>query len=217
MGARAPCVNSLCRSQGTSKIIVDIETTGLSPKNDRIVSIAAVMTPHHTTEVPVFSKLVNPKRPVPERATAIHGLTDEALSNEPDWSVVGAEFWSWVFDHSRRSGVVILVGHNIDQFDMPFILSESARHRRSMPKHTCEVLVMDTLLMSRNIFPKQVLASKKQCKIHEHLFSELPADQHTALGDVVALKRIFEHDAFRGYIENDENSGVARRYTYNLC
>jgi DNA polymerase-3 subunit epsilon len=211
------CIKSLCRSPSASKIIVDIETTGLSPQNDRIVSIAAALTPETQSSLPnIFSKLVNPNRSVPARAVAVHGLTDAALCRQPDWSVIGAEFWSWVFGHNTDPDPVILVGHNIDQFDMPFILAESARFQEYMPKRNRDIVVMDTLLMSRKIFPRKILASKKQCNIHEHLFDEQPDHQHTALGDVMALKRIFEHIKFRKYIETDANAGVVRRYNYKL-
>ena len=204
---------------GRSRIVLDIETTGFSPKTDRIVSIAAAVTsaePMASSSPPIFSRLVNPNRHIPSRATMVHGITDEQVSTEPDWSVVGAQFWAWVFGHCAGHQPAVLVGHNIAKFDMPFILAETVRFRSCMPKKRRDIHVVDTLLISREMFPKQVLASKKQCDVHEYLFGVQPAHQHTALGDVMALKRIFEHEKFQTHVSNAENGGVACVFNYSL-
>ena len=205
------------------RIVLDIETTGFSPKTDRIVSIAAAVTPTEAAMAapPVFSRLVRPGRQIPPRATAVHGITNAQVEREPNWSAVGAEFWSWVFAHCPGHQPVVLVGHNIVQFDMPFILAESARYRAQMPKHQCGISLVDTLLISRemfpkNMYPKEVLASKKQCDVHQHLFGEQPDAQHTAMGDVLALKRIFEHAQFQAYVDSREDGAVAGRFNYKI-
>lgn len=61
---------------------IDTETTGVKPGTDRCVQIAVV---RFEGGVPVGSAqdFVNPGIPIPEAATAIHGITDVAVKDAP--------------------------------------------------------------------------------------------------------------------------------------
>ncbi|MCZ9336229.1 exonuclease domain-containing protein, partial [Streptomyces sp. TRM76130] len=63
----------------------DTETTGVDVENDRIVSAAVVVQDAPGLRPRVSRWLVNPGVPVPEAATAVHGLTDERLRREGRW------------------------------------------------------------------------------------------------------------------------------------
>lgn len=63
--------------------IVDVETTGFSPRNDSIVEIACVAV-DGSRVVGHWSTLVNPGRPIPAEATAIHGITDAMVAAAPE-------------------------------------------------------------------------------------------------------------------------------------
>ena len=210
------------------RIIIDIETTGLSPKRDKMVSIAAVvsrpaaidgsvsdqsdsLTQGSTEDTAMFSSFINPGMHIPEKSSEIHGVTDDMVNDCGDWSVVGPKFWRWAFKYGGNP--CVFVGHNIHRFDMPFILRETSTIREFLPKYQGEVHVMDTLPISRTLFPHSVLASKKQSEIHKHLFGTEPEGQHSAAGDVIALKRIFEHEKYQ--LQALSPKWVCATYSFN--
>jgi DNA polymerase III epsilon subunit-like protein len=63
--------------------VIDVETTGFSPRTDRIVEIACVAVDGFRV-VDRWSTLVNPGIPVPAEATAIHGITDGMVAAAPE-------------------------------------------------------------------------------------------------------------------------------------
>jgi DNA polymerase-3 subunit epsilon len=185
-------------------IIFDLETTGLHRINDRIVSIAAYDL--RTDEV--FYEEVNPLRPCPVAASKVHGLTDDVLRKKPIWAVVGPRFWRWVLERQPHGAPLCLVGHNAKAFDVPVLSNELAR-LSDLPPARGPLYVVDTLLICREIFPKEILASKNQPAVYRHLFQEDPGDQHNALGDVTALARIAREPVLRRRLETP---AIAFRY-----
>ena len=59
---------------------IDLETTGFSPSDDRIVEIGAIRV-RNGRPVKRYSQLINPQRPLPEEITRLNGLTDADLRN----------------------------------------------------------------------------------------------------------------------------------------
>ena len=60
----------------------DLETTGVNVATDRIVEIAILKVfPNGNKESHTWR--VNPEMPIPEASSAIHGITDEMVANEP--------------------------------------------------------------------------------------------------------------------------------------
>lgn len=94
-------------------VVFDLETTGTNPNTDAIIEISALRVVNHQV-TDTFSKLVNPKRPIPYYATAVNGITNEMVSGEPELKEVLPGFLSFIENS-------ILVGHNIHTFDMKFI------------------------------------------------------------------------------------------------
>ena len=66
---------------------IDLETTGLDPRRDRIVSLAAVKFVGDDV-VPALVTLVNPGQPIPASATTIHGIDDAMVADAPDEATV---------------------------------------------------------------------------------------------------------------------------------
>ena len=65
-----------------TEIILDTETTGLSPSTDKIIEIACVETKDLIPTEKVFYKLINPGREVSAEAFKIHGYKYEMLKKE---------------------------------------------------------------------------------------------------------------------------------------
>ena len=62
--------------------VFDVETTGMSPANDRIVELAAIRVEADGT-LQRFQTLIHPGRPIPAAATAVHHISDEMVSTAP--------------------------------------------------------------------------------------------------------------------------------------
>lgn len=99
-------------------VVFDLETTGLSSKNDRIIEIAAIKFSledgYQMVEKGVYHQYINPGRPLEQAIIDLTGITDEQLSGEPTEEQVLADIVKF-FDGC------ILSGYNIDTFDMKFM------------------------------------------------------------------------------------------------
>lgn len=100
-------------------VVFDIESTGTSPRKDRIVELAAVKV---TVEGEEISKcwLLNPTVHIPEETTAIHGISDDDVKDCPTFAERAAE----IFEFFRDAD---LSGYNADRFDIPCLEEEFAR------------------------------------------------------------------------------------------
>ena len=99
--------------------ILDVETTGFSPKyGDKIIEIAIITVDCNGNEIDRYETLINPRRDV--GATHIHGITASMLKNAPTMDMIIGD----IFYHLRNKTIV---GHNIE-FDLRFINHELERH-----------------------------------------------------------------------------------------
>jgi len=100
--------------------VLDLETTGLDVRRDRVVQIGAIaMLGARILEAPRIEQLVNPGMPMPAVAERIHGIGDAALADAPDFAAVYPAL------HEMLAGRVV-VGHNI-AFDLAVLRHEAAR------------------------------------------------------------------------------------------
>lgn len=103
--------------------IIDFETTGLSPTNDRVIEVGLIKADLDGRPVAFFQTFVNPEGPV--GATHIHGITDEDVANAPTFGEISEEL-------IRRLQTHAIVGHNL-RFDMSFLDNELARAGFNIP------------------------------------------------------------------------------------
>ena len=120
--------------EGQRVLAFDLETTGVSTNNDRIVQVALVGAKADGSTVH-YDVLVNPQRPIPMGASRVHGIFDSNVRGEP----VFKHYASELFD--LMDGAVI-VGHNARKFDMPLLDNEYYRCGMVPPK---PLVVLDTL------------------------------------------------------------------------
>lgn len=100
-------------------VVFDIESTGTSPRKDRIIELAAVkVMPDGSEESRCW--LMNPTVHIPEETTQIHGIGDEDVKNCPTFADKAAEIFAF-FEGADLSG------YNADRFDIPCIEEEFAR------------------------------------------------------------------------------------------
>lgn len=98
--------------------VFDVETTGMSARNHRIVEIAAIHIEKDGT-MSRYESLVNPGCLIPDRAMNIHHITNEMVADAPNFRQVGFEFIEFV-DKST------LVAHNA-RFDLSFLQESLVR------------------------------------------------------------------------------------------
>lgn len=164
-------------------IAFDLETTGTVAGVDQIVEIGAVRYRNYQPEG-TYSTLVNPRKSMPEGATAVNGITDDMLVGKPFIEDLLESF-------TEFCGDLPIVAHNAP-FDCQFLKSDILKHEIPGPRG----IVLDTLPISRKVFPG--LANYKLGTLIQHL--DLPAGQfHRAEEDasycgnlfIEILKKIF--------------------------
>ncbi len=97
----------------------DLETTGINITNDRVVEISILKVfPNGSEESKTW--LVNPEMPIPAEVSAIHGITDERVANEPTFKELAKEIHTMVKDSD-------LAGFNSNRFDIPLLAEEMLR------------------------------------------------------------------------------------------
>jgi len=156
-------------------IYYDTETTGLSPVNDRIIEIAA-FDPVQNRQ---YTELVNPQIPISEESIAICNITNEMVQDASTFEVVGKKFLEFC------SGDVVLIAHNNDSFDKPFLENEFKRANLEMPSFA----FIDTLKWARRYradLPRHALQYLRQ------MYGIEENEAHRALNDVVILHQVFE-------------------------
>ena len=97
----------------------DLETTGIDVGKDRIVEIAIFKVfPNGNKESKTW--LVNPTIPIPPQSTAVHGITNEKVANEPTFAELSSQIYNMIKDSD-------LAGYNSDRFDIPLLAEELLR------------------------------------------------------------------------------------------
>lgn len=97
----------------------DLETTGIDITKDRIVEISIFKVwPNGNKESKTW--LVNPGMPIPAFATAVHGIDDARVANEPTFKELASQVYQMIRDSD-------LAGFNSDRFDIPLLAEELLR------------------------------------------------------------------------------------------
>lgn len=121
------------------EIVLDTETTGLSPQEGhRIVEIGCVELMNTMPTGKVFHVYLNPERDVPKEAEAVHGLSNEFLKDKPKFAEIAKDLEAFIAGDA-------LVIHNA-AFDLNFLDFEMQKVG-SQP--LSRLKVTDTLLLAR--------------------------------------------------------------------
>lgn len=99
--------------------VFDLETTGISISQDRIIEIAVIKV-MPSGEVIEKSNRVNPTIPIPPESTAIHGISNEDVKDKP-------VFKDLAKDYAKFFEGADLGGFNILKFDVPMLVEEFLR------------------------------------------------------------------------------------------
>jgi len=155
-------------------VVLDIETTGLSPEKDRITEIGAVKI-RGGDIIEEFSTLVNPQVPIPEFIVNLTGITNDMVKEAPTIDTALRDFLDF-------AGTLPIVAHNAS-FDVGFI-----RYNARAIGRLVDNAVIDTLQLCRSMFPQ--LPKHKLNIVAKHLGVKLE-NHHRAVDDARAAACIF--------------------------
>lgn len=156
-------------------VCVDLETTGLSAKECKIIEIGAVKV-RSGEVVEEFSTFVNPRMKISSRITEITGITNDMVEGAPYDKEAMESFMNFCKDD-------VLLGHNI-RFDYSFLKVCAVNNRMEFDK-PC----MDTLKIARAALPE--LPSKSLTVLTKH-FNLLHESAHRALSDAMATSLLYQ-------------------------
>jgi len=147
---------------------LDLETTGLSTVSDRIVELAVIrVTPQG--DVLEAVRRFNPEIPISPDATAVHGITDEDVAEEPSFAARAKSL-------AELLEPCDLAGFNIRRFDIPLLLAEFKR--AGVPFSIQGRHLIDAQVIFHREEPRNLSAAARFYLSREH------EEAHTALGDI---------------------------------
>ena len=170
------------KSQNKRLIILDTETTGLSPQEGhRIIEIGCVEMIKRRLSNRHFHVYINPQRVVDEGAIAVHGITNEFLQDKPVFADIAEEFIEFI----RGAELII---HNAP-FDVGFINHEFKLLKPELGTVTDYSTVFDTLAFARKKHAGQRNTLDALCK--RYGIDNSQRDLHGALLDAQILADVF--------------------------
>ena len=122
-------------------VVVDVETTGLTPWVHEVIELGAVKVVDGEIQE-VFHHLVKPRRPISSATTRITGIRQEDLKD----GIEAETLWREFFDFSKGA---VLAAHNA-RFDMGFI---STGYQMIGGNSDDDFSVLDTLSLARALLP----------------------------------------------------------------
>ena len=127
------------------QIVLDTETTGLSPeKGDRVIEIGCVELVNRKLTGNNLHHYINPERDSDEEALRVHGIANEFLRDKPKFGAIADE----LLDYLRGAELII---HNAP-FDIGFLNKELERLGKGrLADHVAGVI--DTLVMAKELYP----------------------------------------------------------------
>lgn len=160
---------------GDTYVVFDLETTGLSPVNDRIIEIGAVKIENKKI-TDRFSAFVNPQIPIPFNIEQLTGITDAMVENAETIDKILPEFLEFC-------GGAVMVAHNAG-FDVGFIKEKA----KTILGREFNCTVADTVALARALLPALGKFTL------DHVAKALgvpPFNHHRAVDDAQACADIF--------------------------
>jgi DNA polymerase-3 subunit epsilon len=169
-------------------IFFDLETTGINIASDRIVEISYLKVELNGNET-IKTLRVNPGIPIPAKVTAIHGISDEDVKNEPTFNEIAKSL-------AREFEGCDLGGYNSVRFDIPLLAEEFLRSG------------VDIDLKRRKFVDVQVIFMKMEPRTlsaaYKYFVGKELQDAHSAEADTMATYEVLQAQLDRyPNLEND--------------
>ena len=158
----------------TTYCVLDLETTGFSPKTEKITEIG-IMKIKNGEVIDKFSCFVNPEKSIPQRVVEVTNITDDMVKDADTIDKVFPKMLDFLGDS-------VIVAHNAS-FDVGFL-----KYNAKILGYEFDYTYIDTLALSRKIFPE--LKKHKLGKIAEYLKIKVEV-AHRALDDVDTTVKVY--------------------------
>ncbi len=180
-----------------SYVSIDLETTGLNPRTDRIIEIGAVKVENGVI-VDTFSTFINPGRKLEERIVELTGIDDTMLEGAPTLDEVLPALLDFVED-------LPLLGHRI-LFDYSFLKKAAVDRKRTFEKGG-----MDTLKIARRYLPTL------ERRTLEYLCGHygIGHTAHRALNDAMATHELYQILA-KEYCREDQELFMPKKLIWQV-
>lgn len=162
---------------------LDLETTGFDRDHCDIIQVAGLIYNMETgEEIEGFDEFVKPRGPIPRAIIDLTGITNmDVINAKPIWEVL-KEFWSWLEAHN----VEVLIGHNIDTFDMSFLNNKSKAFNVAHKTYP----TIDTIKMARKMKKERGWTAVNQPYLAQYF--GIKYDAHNAFNDIRCLVQIYQ-------------------------
>lgn len=155
----------------------DLETTGVDPDKDRIVSLAAIKYLPETRKETILDLRFNPECPIPVEASKIHHIIDEDVKDSPTFKERAKELYDFFFDCD-------LMGYNIINFDIRMLIAEF--DRAGFVLSVDDIDIIDAYRIF-TMYESRTLSNAVKFYTGEDM-----VNAHDALADARAVERILE-------------------------
>ena len=157
-------------------IFFDLETTGVSVTNDRIVEISVVkVSPDGKKQI--TTRRINPQMPIPSGASEIHGIYDKDVANEPTFDLIAENLLKYFSDCD-------LAGYNVLKFDIPLLIAEFKRCNLVFSTKDCHVVDAFNIFCKK--FPRNLASA------YDFFCGKTIENAHSAEADTLATLEVLE-------------------------
>lgn len=169
-------------------IFFDLETTGINVNTDRIVEICLLkVSPDGSEDIKTWR--VNPERPIPKETTAIHGITDEDVKDEPTFREIGKTV-------AKMIEGCDMAGFNSNRFDVPLLAEEFLRSEIEIDMKKRKFVDVQTIFHKNE--PRTLVAA------YQFYCGKDLTNAHSAEADVIATYEVLKAQLDKyDNIEND--------------
>lgn len=168
-------------SRLSSFIVIDLETTGLSPTTAEIIQIAAVQFINFSP-AKCFSTFVKPRKGLSPSAQRVNGIAEEDVENAPYIEQVIPAFDELI------GGDAPIIGHNLS-FDTNFLMANGSKVLWEIAMGVRKTKCYDTLELARKTYDCAAYKLDFLCRDILHIIRE---DSHRASSDALATGWLFQ-------------------------
>ena len=192
-------------------VFFDLETTGTSITQDRIVEISMVKV-MPDGETIVKTRRINPRIPIPPTATAVHGITDDDVKDCPTFPEIAKSL-------AEQIEGCDLAGYNSSNFDIPLLAEEFIRAEVDVDFRSMRMI--DVMTIFRKMEQRTLVAAYK------FYCGKNLEDAHSAEADTMATYEVLkaqldrypdlenDTDFLSEYTSSTRNVDFAGRFVYN--
>ncbi len=167
-------------------VVLDLETTGLSPAKDKIIQIAILkIYAGNSKEPELKTRYINPGIPISKKVIEITGITDEIVKDAPKFEKIAKGIVAFIGDAD-------IITFNGNRFDIPFLIEEL--NRCEIELDMSERKCVDVKRLYHRMEPRDLRAA------HRKFVGREIENAHDAGSDVQATLNVLEAmlDEYRG-------------------